>query len=241
LKKFLFIFLLSISLVFGQNTQAFKLLKFHPISLASGSLNMSEEFFNKKLNKSIIVGLGIRYFNENDIGSYQYGISSSPVNQFNKWQGGSISLEKRIYLPSFSEVEKSFLFSKKNTLGLYFSTGAKVEYNLNSFDNSRVTNKTDPNSGKIVEINIIDQGKNEFWGVLPNLNIGLQFTLFQNLYADIHIGGGIRFLKKNIITSNKNNYDRFYYDSIRIETINQFIVREGVQGNFGFALGFKID
>jgi hypothetical protein len=79
---------------------------------------------------------------------------------------------------------------------------------------------------------------------MPNMNIGLQFTLFQNLYIDTYIGGGIRFISQKItnqkvdtIPTNATNYG--YYGVNDNSALTTFIIKEGVQPNFGFALGLN--
>jgi hypothetical protein len=239
MKNIILLLLLSFGTL-AQEKKNLKIFKFHPISLVSGSLNLSQEIFNKELSKSFLVGIGVRYLNLKDIYSYQYGSSSSPINQFNKWQGATLSLERRIYVSGFKEVDKNILMNQKGFFGLYFSGGTKLEYNYNYFDNSRIISKYDPKTSANTEISIIDKGKVKYMGILPNINIGIQITLFQNLYTDINFGGGIRFLNKNIVSFEKNTYENFYSDSLALETINSFVIQEGVQPNFNFTLGFKL-
>jgi hypothetical protein len=89
-----------------------------------------------------------------------------------------------------------------------------------------------------------NSGRISYLGVMPNMNIGLQFTIFQNLYIDTYIGGGIRFLSqkkskeiKDIVPQNVHLSG--YYGGNDNGALTTFVIREGVQPNFGFSLGLN--
>jgi hypothetical protein len=242
MKKLIFILFLISFNTFAQDAKRLKIFKFHPFSLITGSLNVSQETFNTENTKSFIVGLGVRYVNRKDQSYFQNGTINEPIPQFNKWQGATLSLERRLYVPGFFGGDKYSFISEKGQFGIYFSGGAKLEYNVNQYDNSRVGYTVDPKNNSNLQIKITDQSKTQYLGIMPNINMGMQFTLFQNLYTDIHIGGAIRFLSSKVLESKKTNtQDQYYYGNTLSRTaINTFIIKEGVQANFGFGLGLRL-
>jgi hypothetical protein len=242
MKKLIIILSLISLSAYSQEEKRLKIFKFHPFSLITGSLNVSQETFNKENTKSFIVGLGVRYINRKDQTYFQNGTVNEPIPQFNKWQGATLSLERRLYVPGFYGGDKYSFISEKGQFGIYFSGGAKFEYNVNQYDNSRIGYTVDPkNNGSNLQIKVIDQSKTQYLGIMPNINMGMQFTLFQNLYTDIHIGGAIRFLSTKVLESTiSNNQDQYYYGSLNREAINTFVIKEGVQANFGFGLGLRL-
>ncbi len=241
MKNIFFICVLISNFSFGQDAKPIKIFKFHPFSLATGSLSVSQEKFNKEATKSTIVGLGLRYINSKSQTYLQNPGFSEVIPQFNKWQGATLSLERRIYVPGFFGSEKNKFLNDDALFGVYFSGGAKVEYNVNTYDNSRVNYVNEPNSSSGKQVKVIDTGTKQYIGVLPNLNMGVQFTLFQNLYTDIQIGGAIRFLSAKTLKSKQDILgDSYYYNGLNKELIGAFVVKEGVQANFNFGLGLRL-
>ncbi|MCP9761464.1 hypothetical protein [Lacihabitans soyangensis] len=221
-----------------------KIFKFQPFSLVTGSMNFGEEIFNKSRTRSTVIGLGIRYINrKNDIYD-SYGTISA-YKQNSKWQGATFSVERRFYVPGFFSGDKYSFINDKSKFGVYLSPGLKVEYNVNDYDKGGfyyLTDSTKPNN--MVSKFYRNSGRISYLGLLPNMNIGLQYTIFQNLYIDTYIGGGIRFLSqkkskevKDTVPQNGNFTG--YYGGNENGALTTFVIREGVQPNFGFALGLN--
>jgi hypothetical protein len=240
MKKLILILVLLSTGAIAQENKKMKIFKFHPFSLVTGSMNVSEEIFNKEDTKSFVVGLGVRYVNKKDLISFQNGTNLETIQQFNKWQGTTVSIERRLYVPGFFGGDKSAFATDKGRFGIYFSGGSKFEYNVNSYDNSRQGYINDPKTNSGTTIKVIDQAKTQYIGIVPNLNLGMQFTVFQNLYTEIQIGGAIRFISKKVLESKRENNNDPYYGSLNREAINAFILKEGVQANFGFGLGLRL-
>ncbi len=240
------IFTLAITTARAQQTdeKPLKIFKFQPFSLITGSMNFGEEIFNKSKTRSTVIGLGIRYINrKNDIYD-NYG-SVSAYKQSSKWQGATVSFERRFYVPGFFSGDKYSFINDKSQFGIYLSPGLKVEYNQNDYDKGGFYYTTDPTKPNNVESKFYkNSGSIRYLGVMPNMNIGLQFTLFQNLYIDTYIGGGIRFLSQkksneimDIVPPNVNSFG--YYGANDNGALTTFVIREGVQPNFGFSLGLN--
>ncbi|MCF8325116.1 MAG: hypothetical protein K9I84_09175 [Leadbetterella sp.] len=224
--------------------KSLKIFKFQPFSLITGSMNFGEEIFNKSKTRSTVIGLGIRYINrKNDIYD-NYG-SVSAYKQSSKWQGATASVERRFYVPGFFSGDKYSFINDKSQFGIYLSPGVKVEYNQNDYDKSSFYQLQDPSKPSSYNSTFyLNSGKISYLGVMPNMNIGLQFTLFQNLYIDTYIGGGIRFISQKItnqkvdtIPTNAMNYG--YYGVNDNNALTTFVIKEGVQPNFGFSLGLN--
>jgi hypothetical protein len=241
MKKLLSLLLFLSLSAYSQEAERIKIFKFHPFSLVTGSLNASQEYFSKDQKKSFIVGLGLRYVNRKATqNSYLPG--SNSIDPYNKWQGLNLSLERRFYVPGFYSGENFSFISKKALFGVYLSAGAKLEYNVNEFDNTFINTTFSQQGNTPSYEKIIDTGKYSYLGVVPNLNMGMQFTLFQNLYLDINIGGAIRFIDKTTLRESRNTGSSTYYynNGLQKEAIETFIIKEGVQGNFGFGLGLRL-
>ncbi len=236
---FLAVFLLKLTVSFSQKKETFKIFKFHPFSLITGSMNVSQEVFNEKMNRSTVVMLGLRYVKNSSTNTY----NSSPVEQFNNWKGVALGLERRFYVPSFKTGENNRLFNEKSHYGIYLSTGLRLDYNINDYEKGGYNTIQDPANPTIYKNQFVNNsGKISYLGVMPNMNLGVQFTLFQNLYIDTYIGGGIRFMQKNIIKQKIDNFAYTYYygNGIQSGAVENFVIKEGVQPNFGFTLGIRI-
>lgn len=235
----------SIATIAQQNVdKSLKIFKFQPFSLITGSMNFGEEIFNKSKTRSTVIGLGIRYINrKNDIYD-NYG-SVSAYKQSSKWQGATASIERRFYVPGFFSGDKYSFINDKSQFGIYLSPGLKVEYNQNDYDKSSFYQLPDPSKPSNYNSTFYkNSGRISYLGIMPNMNIGLQFTLFQNLYIDTYIGGGIRFISQKItnqkvdtIPTNATNYG--YYGVNENGALTTFVIKEGVQPNFGFSLGLN--
>lgn len=230
--------------IFAQETKPkpFKIFKFLPFSLITGSLTMSQEKFNTEKNRSTILTLGVRYIKTNQEATNYTSTSQKNIEQFNKWNGGMIGIERRFYVPSFKSGDKTLFLNEKTLFGVYLSTGLRLDYNSNEYDKSNYNYVYDPIKPNIqTGIFEVNTGRVNYIGAMPNMNIGIQFTLFQNLYIDTFIGGGIRFINKKIVrkTQSSNNQNSYFGDNLQIRSTENFMLKEGVQANFGCSLGLK--
>ena len=102
---------------------------------------------------------------------------------------------------------------------------------------SQIYNNT---QGTPTSVFIKNKETNSYLSAMPNVNLGIQFTLFQNLYLDAFAGGGIRFISKKQLASDKSNslVGGSYYN-LGNGLIESFTLKEGVVPNFGFSLGLN--
>lgn len=221
-----------------EKVEKLKIFKYHPFSLITGSLNVSQEIFNESSKRSFVIGLGIRYINKKEDYNY-YGATTSTYEQFNKWQGGTVWAERRFYVPGLWTGDRYGFKNEKVKFGVYLAPGLKVEYNSNNYDKGGYNVIYPPQKPDTPITQFINNsGKINYMGIMPNMNLGMQFTLFQNLYIDTFIGGGIRFLSKKVINEKiDQGSGNGYFYGVRTEAIENFVIKEGVQANFGFGLG----
>jgi hypothetical protein len=221
-----------------------KIFKFQPFSLITGSMNFGEEIFNKSKTRSTVIGLGLRYINRKSDVYNNFGVISA-FKQTSKWQGLTFSLERRFYVPGFLSGDKYSFLNDKAKFGVYLAPGVKLEYNQNDYDKGSYYQIIDSSKvGNYDSKFYQNSGRLRYLGVMPNMNIGLQFTVFQNLYIDTYIGGGIRFISQKLTNQKVDptpggslNYG--YYGVNENGAVQTFVIREGVQPNFGFSLGLN--
>jgi hypothetical protein len=235
---FLALFLLISLGLQAQEEEKTKIFKYHPFSLITGSFNLSQEIFNKDNTKSTVIGLGIRYVNKESNNNYYSG--STAYEQFNKWQGASVWVDRRFYVPAFQSGNKYGFNNEKVKFGVYLAPGIKFDYNYNNYDNGYYSNNYNPSGQPIDPVLFVNNGKTSYLSAFPNMNIGMQFTLFQNMYVDMFIGGGVKFISKKILDENNHQDGSYGYSYVTTEAIEAFVIREGVRPNFGFSLGINL-
>jgi hypothetical protein len=190
--------------------------KFHPFSLITSSLVFGRETFNEQKTRSTVLTLGIRYKNSKE---NNYAVNTT--DPYNKWTGVSLGIEKRFYVPSFGTNTKN-PDSDSGEWGIYLGPELKVDYN---------SNKIKTASSNFTEVN------RNFLGVKPSVNIGIEFTIFKNMYLDAYLGGGIRFVNKSNLTSNYDFRNEFGDQNY---ILTRVILAEGVRPNGGLTFGLKL-
>jgi hypothetical protein len=222
-KLFSFIILvLSFNISFGQepaNNPKTIVYKFHPVDLSTSSLVFGRESFNTAKTRSTVLSVGVRYKNVRDLNNS--GLTTTNVEEFNKWTGVSFTVERRIFVPKFGNTKEGSEHLG-NEWGIYFSPSLKVDRNVNRVQGG---------------YNGFRESSRAFTGIKPSINIGIEFTIFKNLYMDAYVGGGIRFLSKSPLSSDYNQNNQFLGESFLIKTI---VNAEGVRPNGGLTFGLKL-
>ncbi|MCU0324603.1 MAG: hypothetical protein MUF45_05045, partial [Spirosomaceae bacterium] len=80
------------------------------------------------------------------------------------------------------------------------------------------------------------KGKIDYLGGTAGVNIGYQFTLFQHLYIDTYLGGGLRLLSKNENIQRQQQQIGYYYNGDN-GAILEFVDKAGVVPNAGITVG----
>ncbi|MFN3852279.1 MAG: hypothetical protein ACK4NY_22780 [Spirosomataceae bacterium] len=230
--------LLLAFLVFSTGTFAQKsdekpltILKFYPLGLVTNSLQLGFEKFNKDFSRSTNVVFGVRYKKGN--GNIQYDANGNSFDNYNNWAGASILFERRIYIPKFKSKFIDENPEKPFKYGVYLAPFLKADYNVRDFDNSFYSyNNANGQSNTVL---VRNYGKISYLGGTAGLNIGYQFTLFQYMYIDTYLGGGLRLLskKENV---NRSSQNQTYYSG-DYGAIIEFVDKAGVVPNAGITLG----
>ena len=235
--------LLALTLVFVSKSQAqekLKIFKFQPLPLATSMLAFGVENFNEDRTRSTVFNLGIRYKKDND-GGFSYAEPSinggEYINQFSDWRGIMGSVERRFYVPAFKDKGANMLNQENSQSGVYFSPSVRVDYNQNEYDRSYFNYIYDSETDTQMSELRPNSGKVNFLGIMPAINLGVQFTIFQYAYVDLHIGGGIRVQWEDAIEQNNSRNNTYNRDGGIIQTL---VTREGVQPTGGITFGLKL-
>lgn len=167
-------------------------LKLSPFHFFDRQLSVTGEFFGKNYNRSTAITLNLIYADNSKI--YDFGTS--------------FSVERRFYPRGFKPDTSNWL--RNSAKGFYFGFGVQGGYN--EF-NDREFNRYyyDPYTGNGTtlsdDVTITSQ-----W-LAPSVSIGYQIILWEALYIDAYVGGGVKFndTKKSSPNSNANLFQ--YYDS----------------------------
>lgn len=229
--------LLSLT-IFAQSqpeTKAFRNLKFYPFGLVTSTLQLGIEDFSKDNKRSSVAIFGLRYRKSNP----DRFNNLSTQQGFDNWVGGTLLLERRFYVPKFTIRPQYERPEQTFGYGIYFAPFLKLDYNVNDIDYVEYTNVFENNVNKIQIVR--KTGKINYFGGTGGVNVGYQFTIFQYLYVDAYLGGGLRLLHKTdktkqTILPNSGNYYSSSFGSGAIET---FTTQEGVVPNGGISLGIR--
>lgn len=216
----------------GNPEKTLTIMKFYPFGLVTNSLQLGLEKFNKDNNRSTNVIFGIRYKKSN--GNIQFDANGNSFENYNNWAGASILFERRIYIPKFKSKFIDENPERPFKYGVYLAPFLKVDYNVRDFDNSFYA-YNNINGQSIYEF-VRNKGKINYFGGTGGLNIGYQFTVFQHLYIDTYLGGGLRLLNKKENVEFNRPAGVFYYSSDN-GAILEFVDKAGVVPNAGITVG----
>ncbi|SOE23454.1 hypothetical protein SAMN06298216_3843 [Spirosomataceae bacterium TFI 002] len=237
---FLFVFIIFMSFQgFSQDEKNLNIFKFNPLQLATSSLSFSIESFNKEKDRSNNFTLGLRY--RNDLDNYNYGQVSSTgtiLEQKNDWKGLTGVYERRFYVPKFKDGKPNFINTESSQNGIYLAPSLRVDYTYRDYNLGYFEYQYD-NTGKIIsETTNYNSGKVSYLGVMPSINLGVQFSIFQYGYIDLFVGGGLRVQfedEKEIVRSNNSGY---FGNGSNI--ITDLVLNQGVRPNGGISVGVRL-
>ena len=215
-----------------------KIFKFDPLPLATSALSFAYETFNDDRSRSWEFHLGLRYKTDSDF-YYERPPGFDELEPFTDWKGAMGSVERRFYVPQFKDRGPNIFNQEFSQSGVYFAPSVRFDFNQNKYDQTRYEYQYNPESNKTDYKLFTDKGKINYASVMPALNFGVQFTIFQYAYLDLHVGGGIRFQSKNILEQEKSdsNYSNYYNNDNAITT---FVLKEGVQPTGGITFGLRL-
>jgi hypothetical protein len=195
--------LLSLSSIAGNNWSPTKkinfedlrkpiVLKLSPFHFFDRQLSLTGEFFNKKYTRSTAVTLNLIYADNSKI--YDFGTS--------------INIERRFYPRGFNPDTSNWI--RNMASGFYFGFGVQAGYNEFN-DREFYRSYYDPMTGQYSslpnDVTITSQ-----W-VVPAVSIGYQIILWEALYIDAFVGGGIKFNETSKSSPRANVDFSRYYDS----------------------------
>lgn len=241
---FLAIGAMSIGQLAAQETtkeKNLKVFKFDPLPLATSTLSFGVESFNADRTRSTEIHLGIRYRKDNDDYYYEVpvGVHAEPINQFSDWKGVTGTIARRFYVPAFRDREANILNQEASQSGVYFAPSLRLDFNQNEYDRSSYQYVSYDPDGKVDKYELMTRtGKINYLGAMPSLNFGVQFTVFQYAYIDLHVGGGVRIQSTNVLEeTNTGTGNNYYYQDNAITT---FVIKEGVQPTGGITFGLRL-
>lgn len=196
MKKLVVLILLAASIsTFGQTeeiTPKFTiprtLIKIAPLQFFSNTLELGIESFNKDFSRSFEGSIGFR----------------SGSGDFDDGNGMSAEIGYRRYVsPMKIRVRKERQFYQ----GIYYNVAFRAGYFNGTHNNY---SWYDPNTGTYHQ----DRVKESVRFFAPSFTLGLQKTLWQIIFLDVFIGGGIRFSE---IERSNSNPDVFYFGDRLLE------------------------
>lgn len=238
----LIVFLFSSVLTKAQKSEEDNLstFRFYPFQLVTSSLAFGKEAFSENKTRSTVFLLGVRYRNWKNTDYNTPPAGLSPIDQFNDWKGLTGSVERRFYIPAFRQKEDGTLVDRNGSSGVYFAPGLRMDYNQNKYDNSTYSFTYDNQGQQSKNTYIENKGTVNYLGIMPYMNLGMQFTIFEYMYIDIYAGGGIRYVDENVVSKSTNvNRNSGYFSGNGSGAIEELILKTGVQPNIGMAIGLK--
>jgi hypothetical protein len=232
--------LLLITLLISSTLKAqekLKIFKFDPLPLATSALSFGLETFNEDRSRSTEIHLGVRYKKDND--NYYGGpiyINNLAQDLHSDWKGLFASVERRFYVPAFKDRGANFFNQESSQSGVYFSPSLRLDFNNNDYAESVSEYVNNPVTKVDEYVQTLRVGNSNYFGIMPAMNFGVQFTIFQYAYIDLHIGGGIRVQSVDENQDIGPNYSNNYNSN----AITTFVTKEGVQPTGGITIGLKL-
>ena len=233
----LFVFISTAGLPAFSQEKNTRIFRFNPTQLITSTLSMGYESFNKDLTRSSVFNVGIRYKSEDYF--YNYGVTNpnaAPLEPYDYWKGLTASYEYRFYIPSFKKRAPNFINEDYGQSGVYLSPSLRIDYNNHDYDRTyyepRYNQNPEPSFVKVT-----NTGKINYLGIMPGINMGVQFNIFQRGFIDLYVGGGLRINSVNEISKERSSGVDYYSNS---NTITDLVIKEGVRPNGGITFGIGI-
>jgi hypothetical protein len=174
----------------------------------------------------------------NDYGYNQFSSNGTELEQKDDWKGLTGIYERRFYVPSFKEGKPNFINTESSQNGIYLAPSLRMDYTFRDYNLGSFEYQYD-NTGKIIsETTNYNSGKVSYVGIMPSINLGVQFSIFQYGYIDLFVGGGLRVQfedEKDIIRNSSNAY---YSGGNNI--ITDLVLSQGVRPNGGISVGVRL-
>ncbi|MBL7875317.1 MAG: hypothetical protein JNL53_06610 [Cyclobacteriaceae bacterium] len=197
------------------------LFKVAPQNFTENTLKVGTEIFNKKKTKSYTVYLYGRFESNNSNQPFYYGEAF--------YKGLGCEFQYRKYISPL----QNYITRKGKTYlqGIYFSGYLQGASYNNNGDFTYFS--YDPTTGQQTNyiVNVEESIKN--WGT--GFTIGVHRTLWNVLYIDAYVGGGIQW--SDITRSSNSNLNNYYYSSYTDITDPAY---QGIMPKIGLQVGIAL-
>ena len=169
------------------------IVKLSPFHFFDRQLSLTGDFFDKSYRRSTAITLNLIYADNSRV----YDV------------GTSLQLERRFFPRGFMPDTSNP--NRNSASGFYFGLGLHLGYSeYNDIERYRSSNY-DPITGMIIYTND-DVSITSMWAS-PMVSLGYQLILWDALYLDAYVGGGIKF-NQTEKTANKKSMDisQYYQD-----------------------------
>lgn len=194
-----------------------QIIRISPIHLFDNQFNLSAEFFNPTFTRSHLLTASIMYADNNS-----------------KVDGGfSLDYQGRIYPRAFKA--DSMAVYKNSASGFYMGLGIQAgycDYRNKHLQRDILVNSPYGQYRTQVPVNVSTQN---IW-VNPYLGLGYQFIIWESLYADLFVGGGLKINRVSKSSPDKSlDLKEFYADPIFTDRFFQGIMP---RVNLSIGVGF---
>jgi hypothetical protein len=192
------------------------ILKLSPFHFFDRQLSLTGEFFNKSYNRSTAITLNLIYADNSKI--YDAGTS--------------FNIERRFFPRGFNTDTSNWI--RNSAKGFYFGLG--VQGGINEFnDREYYQNYSIYDPITNTYSNLTDNVSIKSQWIAPAVSIGYQFVLWEALYVDAFVGGGIKINDTQKSSGNSSvNFSQYYNDpSIVSRYYKGIIPRVGITLGMG--------
>lgn len=147
-------------------------MKLSPFHFFDRQLSITGELFNKDYKRSLCISLAMIYADNSKV----YDV------------GTSLTIERRFYPRGFKP--DTLNWNRNTATGFYFGMGAQVGYSEFNDRSNYANGYYDPITGGYL-YNVENVTITSAW-VTPTLTLGYQFILWDALYIDAFVGGGVK-------------------------------------------------
>jgi len=197
------------------------LFKVAPQNFAENTLKIGTEIFNKKRTKSYSLYVYGRFDSNNSSEPYYYG------DDFYKGLGGEFQYRKYISPLQNYTTRKGKTFLQ----GIYVSGYLQAAAYKN--EGEFIYYSYDPSTGQHTNYHVTMEESIGNWGT--GFTIGVHRTLWNVLYIDAYIGGGIQW--SDVIRMSNSNLSNYNYSSYSGITDPAY---QGIMPKFGLQLGIAL-
>ena len=191
-------------------------MKLSPFHFFDRQLSITGELFNKDYKRSLCISLAMIYADNSKV----YDV------------GTSLAIERRFYPRGFKP--DTLNWNRNTATGFYFGMGAQLGYNEYNDRTYNTYGYYDPATNSYLDRDD-DVTITSVW-VTPTLTLGYQFILWDALYIDAFVGGGVK-VNDTKKTSQKINVDfsRYYSEpDITSRYYKGIVPRVGLTLGMGF-------